>query len=357
MIQIETPDVVVAGLGPAGSCAAAAAAAAGASVVALERRGEAGTPVQCAEFVPALLEHEAACVRAVTQQPIARMLTFVEDAAPDDLPHFPGRMIDRAAFDRLLAQQAERAGARCRYGSAIRRIDADGTVHTADRRRLRPRILIGADGPHSRVGAAIGAINREIVATRQITVPLLRAHDATDIFLRADYRGGYGWLFPKGAVANLGLGVIPEDRTKLKPLLAALHRELAALGRVGPQGLGLTGGAIPVGGRLRAAGTLGSTRVLLAGDAAGLTNPVTGAGIAAAVQSGTLAGRAAASWIAGNGAALDDCEDELSALFDASLARALRRRRALLARCADGLRPDRGALRAGWIAYPQYWAA
>ena len=37
--------------------------------------------------------------------------------------------------------------------------------------------------------------------------------------------------------------------------------------------------------------------MLLAGDAAGLTNPVTGAGIASAVQSGALAGRAAADFI------------------------------------------------------------
>ena len=96
---------------------------------------------------------------------------------------------------------------------------------------------------------------------------------------------------------------------------------------------------------------------LLAGDAAGLTNPVTGAGIAAAVQSGTLAGRAAASWLSGDAAALDDYEDELADLFDAALARALHRRAALLACATPARRPDAAALRAGWIGYPQYWAA
>ena len=55
-----------------------------------------------------------------------------------------------------------------------------------------------------------------------------------------------------------------------------------------------TGGAIPVGGMLKPWGRLGAALVLLAGDAAGLANPVTGAGIAAAVQSGRLAGEAAA---------------------------------------------------------------
>jgi len=130
-----------------------------------------------------------------------------------------------------------------------------------------------------------------------------------------------------------------------------------AEGRVGARVLNVTGGAIPVGGRLHASGALGDTRVLLAGDAAGLTNPVTGAGIAAAVHSGTLAGRAAAAWLAGNRAALDEYEEELGALFDVSLARALKRRRALLARYARRKQPDGAALRAGWIAYPQYWSA
>jgi len=84
---------------------------------------------------------------------------------------------------------------------------------------------------------------------------------------------------------------------------------------------------------------------------------VTGAGIAAAVQSGTMAGEAAAAWLCGRDAALAEYEAELAELFDAALARALARRAALLARFCDGARPDPSALRAGWIAYPQYWSA
>ena len=50
---------------------------------------------------------------------------------------------------------------------------------------MRARVLIGADGPRSVVGRAIGSVNRRLVETRQVTVPLLAAHDATDIFLSA----------------------------------------------------------------------------------------------------------------------------------------------------------------------------
>ena len=54
-MSIETPDVLVVGLGPAGSRAAAITAAAGLNVIGLERRRTAGSPVQCAEFVPVAL--------------------------------------------------------------------------------------------------------------------------------------------------------------------------------------------------------------------------------------------------------------------------------------------------------------
>jgi digeranylgeranylglycerophospholipid reductase len=353
----ETPDIVVVGLGPAGGCAAAAAAAAGLAVVAIERRAQAGTPVQCAELVPEMIERHPAPIAAATVQTVRRMLTFAGADAPEETANFPGRMIDRAAFDGMLARQAAAAGAECRYSVAVRRIAADGAMLLCDGAVLRPRVVIGADGPRSVVGAAIGRVNRALVDTRQVTLPLPQPHDATDIFLRAEYRGGYGWLFPKGAVANVGIGVAIEERQTLKPLLAALIGELAAAGRVGVGANGPTGGLIPVGGRLPAVGRLGETAVLLAGDAAGLTNPVTGAGIASAVQSGSLAGRAAALLLGGRATALDEYEEELGDVFDAALSRALRRRRAVLARYRDGGRPDAEALRAGWIGSPRYWAA
>ena len=356
-MPIETPDVLVVGLGPAGSRAAAIAAAAGLDVVALERRRAAGTPVQCAEFVPTPIERDVPGVRTVTEQKIARMLTFIGEKPPEESNDFHGLMIDRAAFDRMLARQAALSGAECRYGETVWSIDAEGVVQTTAGARLLPRVLIGADGPRSQVGAAIGQINRDIVETRQVTVPLVLPHDATDIFLRADYCGGYGWLFPKGAVANVGLGVSAEARRLLKPMLAALCDMLAEERRIGTKVFALTGGAIPVGGRLPSIGRLEDTTVLLAGDAAGLTNPVTGAGIASAVQSGALAGHAAADFLGGSTRALDDYEEELADIFDAALGRALRRRREVLACYADGGRPDARALSDGWIASPHYWAA
>lgn len=358
MVKIETPDVLVVGLGPAGSSAATAAARAGFSVIALERRVRPGQPVQCAEFVPAMLDQEVPGLGAVTTQSIARMQTYVEQDAAEETPRFPGRMIDRTAFDRLLAQKAVEAGADCRYGIGVRAVDPDGTVRTTNGEALRPRVVIGADGPRSKVGAAIGEVNRDLVETRQITVPLQFTSDATDIFLRAEFVGGYGWLFPKGRLANLGIGVSAVERRHLKPLLVALRHELIDRGWIGAGAKCPTGGAIPVGGPLRGVGWLGRTPVLLVGDALGLTNPISGAGIASAVQSGKLAGSAAGVWLAAEARALEDYDEEIHDLFGTGLGRARKHRRALWQNDDDGGArggPSPAALRNGWIAYPQYW--
>ncbi|NOU05712.1 MAG: NAD(P)/FAD-dependent oxidoreductase [Hyphomicrobiaceae bacterium] len=350
------PDVLVVGLGPAGASAAASAARAGARVHAIDRKHEAGKPVQCAEFVPAMMGQQTRALNEATRQPISEMTTFVAQDKYSE-PNFIGHMIDRAAFDAALVAEAEANGAVCAFGISLRTISADGSVTLCDGTTHNPRVIIAADGPRSPTGRAVGRVNREIAETRQITVPLLETLQSTDIFLAPDYPGGYAWLFPKGAVANLGLGVDEQCRHQLKQLLADLHARLVAEGRVGADILRHTGGAIPVGGCLDPVVEHGNVTVLLAGDAAGLTNPITGAGINSAVQSGTLAGRAAAKVAAGNHLAATEYRDDLEDLFGASLERAVERRRTLLQKSATGIEPTITDLKRAWIAFPEYWAA
>lgn len=354
---MERTDVLVIGLGPAGACAAAEAARAGCSVIAVDRRSEPGQPVQCAEFVPSMIGMDVEDLAPVVTQEISLMTTYVEEDAPDVQPQFPGRMLDRAAFDAALVARARDAGAACRSGCTVRDISPEGRVVFSDGSAMAARVLVGADGPRSLTGRAIGETNRELVETRQITVPLLARSASTDIFLSGDIPGGYGWLFPKAGEANLGAGLAPGRQARLKKIVASLHVQLMRCGRVGSACWNLTGGLIPVGGMLRPCGLLRETAVLLAGDAAGLANPVTGAGISAAVHSGRLAGRAAANIVAGADAAARDYEDELESVYRVSLGRALQRRRELAAACEQGARATPAALRRSWIAYPEYWAA
>jgi len=347
---MENTDILVIGLGPAGASAAASAARLGCRVVALDRKREPGVPVQCAEFVPAMLGVEVGGLAGSVRQRIDSMATFVEDDAPDLKEGFPGHMLDRARFDAALVAEAGQAGADCRFSVSTRSISPKGVVRTGQGCLLRARVIVGADGPRSVAGKAIGSVNAELVETRQITVALCKPQAATDIFLSAGIPGGYGWMFPKSEVANLGAGVTPEHKMKLKRIVARLHATLIEEGRVGRDILGLTGGAIPVGGMVKPYGFLEETLLLLAGDAAGLANPVTGAGIAAAVHSGRLAGEFAAHVISGREVSGERYQEELEDLFKAALQRAVDRRRELMRSSFE-----KAALKRGWIAYPEYW--
>ena len=347
-------DVLVIGLGPAGSSAAAVAARAGCRVLAIERKKVVGLPVQCAEFIPLpLSSYAAAEVRA---QPIAGMATFLPSGARAERA-FGGLMIRRDRFDQALARAAESAGAVLWTDAALRAIEPDTRcvrVSTAGGlRELRYGALVAADGPLSQAAACIGLARLSVVTTRQYTVPLLREQRDTDIWLSARYPGGYAWLFPKGGVANLGLGLDPALEDDMKAPLDELHATLVREGRVGAEVLLRTGGPIPVGG-LRERIVAG--RVLFAGDAAGLTHPITGAGIAPAVTSGERAGAAAARAASGDLAALAEYEDELREEFGPALERALAARRRMAGVWNTPHAADDAAHRRGWIAFPEYFS-
>jgi flavin-dependent dehydrogenase len=96
---------------------------------------------------------------------------------------------------------------------------------------------------------------------------------------------GYGWVFPKRN--HLSIGVVSMRRGGVN-LNETASRYLQALGVDRPIKVERHGYTIPVTPR-RGAPARG--RVLLAGDAAGFVDPVTGEGITAAIASGQLAAR------------------------------------------------------------------
>lgn len=355
MNALKQVDVLVIGLGPAGSAAAAAAASAGLSVLAIERKQQIGVPVQCAEFIPLPLSAYAQ-TGGVLQQRIAGMHSRLPSGASQHSA-LPGLMIDRAAFDQALANRAVAQGAELWCESRLLNIDAQqhrAVVQTSiAAHEIAYRLLIAADGPHSTVAARLNLPPLVTVFTRQYTVPLLRTLTDTEIFLSGDFPGGYAWLFPKGAYANLGAGADKRFTHDLKQPLDALHRSLVAQGLVGAEIIGLTGGLIPVGG-LRA--SLVEGNILFVGDAAGLTHPITGAGIAAAVASGELAGEAAARYFQDQRAdALMDFENEIRERYAPSLQRALHHRHRLEAYFPAEMSDV--AHRKSWIAFPEYFDA
>lgn len=350
-------DVLVVGLGPGGASAAAVAAEAGLRVLGVERNRRIGEPVQCAEFIPNPMGRYAQ-EDQVLHQRITGMKTYLPSDAVE-VSDFPGLMVDRAAFDRAIAERARRAGAELLEGTRLERLQAE--AHVAHLRcgeeetAVRYRVLVAADGPHSRVAEQLGLPALRTVQTRQYTVPLLKPYFDTDIWLTDDFPGGYGWLFPKGKLANVGMGADKRFERNLKEPLDRLHALLVERGLVGSEILARTGGAIPVGG-LREHLVVGD--ILFVGDAAGLTHPITGAGISAAVVSGERAGQAAAErLLEGEAEAFADFEEDVRDQFEVTLQRAVERRDFLDSCWRTEKAQQDSPMRRGWIAFDEYFAA
>jgi flavin-dependent dehydrogenase len=114
--------------------------------------------------------------------------------------------------------------------------------------------------------------------------------------------------------------------------------------------LARSGGLIPVSGIRE---KLVLDRVVFCGDAAGLTHPITGAGIPQAILSGELAGRAAAAAITKSDRRyLGEYEAEIRNRYEGIISHALSKRALMMDRWHD---PDFEALcEETWIGFKGY---
>jgi digeranylgeranylglycerophospholipid reductase len=354
-VTASAVDMLVVGAGPGGAAAAWGAARVGLKTLVVEKKQSIGEPVQCAEFIPGPMVGYTRRDGVLSQR-IDGMKTYLPSGAVTPSA-YAGLMVHRAEFDRALAARAAAAGAEIITDAALVALDAARQIaqirHAGRNREITYRVLVAADGPRSTAARLMGLPALPVIQTRQYTVPLTQPYADTDIWLSDEFPGGYAWLFPKDALANLGLGADRRFESDLKTPLARLHAELVRQGRVGAEIVQRTGGAIPVGG-LRA--RLAHGNILFVGDAAGLTHPITGAGIAAAVQSGEYAASAAAEYVGGNARALAAYDEDVREQYGPALDRAVERR-AQLTRCwrHPAARDDR-VQRRGWIAFEEYFA-
>lgn len=202
-------------------------------------------------------------------------------------------MTQRRRLDHHLAERAAAAGADFRDAAraAIVSLDGHGAVVDVGGRRVRADVLVGADG-------ANGVVAREArLGTDIVNGVALEGNVSWSALDRERYRGravvelgtvpgGYGWVFPKGDHANVGVGGWgsegPRIRRHLERVADAHGVRLSAF-------TDLKGHRLPMR-RLGAVPSAG--RVLLVGDAAGLVDPLSGDGIYEAFVSAELAAAA-----------------------------------------------------------------
>jgi flavin-dependent dehydrogenase len=200
-----------------------------------------------------------------------------------------------------VVEHAEVVGART-AGSHLE-LDARAELDLADGSTLRAPFAVAADGHWSPVRHHLGGGGQ---APQLGTWHAFRQYfsGVTDrrlwVMFDADLLPGYAWVFPvAGGGANVGFGLLrggpaATDGKSLARVWAGLADRPAVRRALGPD-------ARPEGRRqawpipadyARAALTHG--RFLFAGDAANVVDPMTGEGIAQALETGALAARAVA---------------------------------------------------------------
>lgn len=346
-------DVMVIGAGPAGAVAAARAAREGARVLLVERKAVPGIPVRCAEYIPAMLLREVELPRQVIVQRVKGMRIWLPDGTEHTMAA-PGAMIDRGLFDQALVAKAQQAGVQVKLGCrAIRRNSQYWVTLQEDGKHpqeISTGVIIGADGPHSTAGRWIDAPNTDLLAAVQVSVPLTAPLEMTEVYFDADFFGGYGWLFPKNRLANVGLGLKKQAiaPVNLRQLLTAFIDRLVAANKITSVYHSHTAGWIPAA-PMR---TTVHENVLLAGDAAGQTHPITGAGVLSAVVCGNMAGKwAARAALARNPGLLQNYATEWQELLGDTLQRAVIRRQTLETNWND----LNNIIRSCWVAFGNYY--
>jgi geranylgeranyl reductase family protein len=279
-------DVIVAGGSVSGLLAARETAAGGLSVAVLEEDSEIGTPEHCGGLVSIAgirnlgLVPDSAAVEN-TRISKARILSpsngFEISAEKQKV-----MVLDRRAFDKQIAFQAQKLGAEIRVKCQMRSIVKDGSGHLVKTSEgdLSCKYFIDARGV-----ASIIARNREGVlqsAQYEVYAPWIEGDTIEVAFDSRRYPGFFAWIIPatqgagKVGVAGRGINAASALQSYIdgKGKCSIVRKVYAPIWVNGPMENFLP------------------DRTITVGDAAGQSKPTTAGGIYTCGMGGVLAGRA-----------------------------------------------------------------
>jgi geranylgeranyl reductase family protein len=336
-------DAVIVGAGPAGTACAITAADLGLDVVVCDkatfpRDKTCGDGLTTAALrllealgVPnrALAGEWARVDETVVVSPSGRRVSL---PLPSTGAH--AVVVPRMTLDHALVDVVRRRGIDVREAAPVTDVvgDADGVkVQTADGTTYEARFVVACDGHWSPVRRLVAPTAAPDLGTWHAARTYYSGVDDRRLWIvfEPDLLPGYAWIFPlPGGRANVGFGVLRSDgRTgkELKALWSDVVQRPSMTSVLGDAKPEAPARAWPIPTNYAPA-TLVHGRTLFAGDAAAVVDPMTGEGIAQALETGMLAARAiAAGGTADAVAASYRSNVELALGRDLRFARALQR--------------------------------
>ncbi len=278
-------DVLVVGAGPSGSRIAWNFAKGGYNVVLIDRAEVIGEPCQCAGLItPRTFDYLGYERPILKEMDGARLWGPKESFLDFQASETKALVIDRPDLDRSIANKAVEAGAELLHGHTyLGHEKIDGGIKAKIRNKdkkfhIETKLLVGADGPLSRVAKNSGISGkREILTAFGADVQGYRGKDThVDLFVGSELAPRFfGWGIPTGP--NEGrIGVATTLPHKPMPFFRDYFLKGAPSKLLGgAKIINLISGLIPFG----VANPSYTDNVILTGDAAGMAKPTSGGGI------------------------------------------------------------------------------